>query len=254
MATHVKGRAPGRRVVLFMILAALVAGGPLPGVSAQEDLARAGADVYGRYCIGCHGEKGDGKGKASGLLVVKPRDFSTGVFEFKSTPPGSLPTDEDLMRTIMRGLPGNSMPGYALLPESERRAVIAYIKTFAERWKTETAPPPLPIPAVPADFGSPDSLQKGREAYRLNGCAICHGESGDGKGPAAAALRDARGNPDKPRNFVRGVYESGDLPNDLFRTLTTGIEGTPMPAFPQIPDGDRWNLIAYLLSLREDRP
>lgn len=236
--------------LLLLILAMILS----PGVLMAEDLVKAGADVYRRYCIGCHGEKGDGNVKAAALMVVKPRDFSTGVFEFKSTPPGSLPTDEDLMRTITRGLPGNAMPGYSLLPEAERRAVIAYIKTFSVRWKTETAPPPIAIPAVPADFGSPDSVRKGRETYRTSGCAVCHGENGDGKGPAAAALRDARGNPDKPRNFVRGVYESGDSPKDLFRTLTTGIEGTPMQAFPQIPEAERWNLIAYLLRLREDQP
>ena len=221
-----------------------------PAVSMGQEMAEVGKEVYRRYCVGCHGEKGDGKGKAAALLVVKPRDFSTGVFEFKSTPTGSLPTDDDLMRTLLRGLPGNSMPSYELVPERERRAVIAYIKTFSERWKKEEPPPPIPIPATPASFRSPESILKGKEVYRANGCPVCHGEEGDGKGPAAAGLRDARGNPDRPRNFKRGVYEGGSTPKDLFRTLTTGVEGTPMPAFPQIPEEEKWRLISFLLSLK----
>lgn len=229
-------------IFLFMVLYSSLTWG--------ENMVEAGREVYERYCIGCHGEKGDGKGRASALLVVKPRDFSTGIFEFKSTPPGSLPTDEDLMRTITRGLPGNSMPAYELLPERERRAVIAYIKTFSQRWQTERPALPIPIPQVPDFFGSPESVDRGRAVYGQYGCMVCHGMNGDGKGPAAPGLRDMWGNPDKPRNFVRGIYEGGSSPRDLFRTLTTGIEGTPMPAFPQIPEEDRWHLISYLLSLK----
>jgi len=71
---------------------------------AADDVVKTGQGVYLRYCVGCHGEKGDGKGKAAPLLVVKPRDFTTGIFKFKSTPQGTLPTDEDLIRTITKGL------------------------------------------------------------------------------------------------------------------------------------------------------
>jgi mono/diheme cytochrome c family protein len=234
------------RFLLSLIWIAL-----LPAFSlADEGLSRVGKGVYEKYCIGCHGEQGDGKGKAAALLVVNPRNFKTATFEFKSTPPGSLPTDDDLMRTITRGLPGNSMPSFELLPERERRAVIAYIKTFSDRWKTEVAPPPIPIPALPDGFGSPDFVSNGKEIYRKSGCPICHGDQGDGKGPAAAALRDVEGNPERPRNFKRGVYEGGSSPKDLFRTITTGIEGTPMPAFPQIPEEEKWQLISFLLSLK----
>jgi mono/diheme cytochrome c family protein len=239
-----------KREILLSLLLVSIPLLPAPA-AAEEALIQAGKRVYEQHCIGCHGEKGDGKGRAAALLVVKPRDFSTGIIEFKSTPPGSLATDDDLMRTITRGLPGNSMPSFELLPERERRAVIAYIKTFSERWKKEVPPPPIPIPAVPDWFGTAEAIQKGKEVYQKNGCPICHGVEGDGKGPAAPALRDVWGNPDPPRNFKRGIYEGGSSPKDLFRTLTTGIEGTPMQAFPQIPEEERWQLISYLLSLKK---
>jgi len=215
-----------------------------------DDVINVGQDVYLKYCVGCHGEKGDGKGKAASLLVTKPRDFTKGIFEFKSTSQGSLPLDEDLMRTITKGLPGNSMPAFVLVPEKERLAVIEYIKTFSEKWKKEKPGQPIVIPPVPEYVGSPESVTKGRGTYEVNGCSGCHGDKGDGKGPAAAILKDMWGNPDKPRNFRRGIYEGGSAPGDLFRTITTGIEGTPMPAFAQIPENDRWHLISYVLSFK----
>src|SRR3984893_10120570 len=51
---------------------------------------------YRRYCVGCHGELGDGNGENFPWLDPKPRDFTLGVFKWRSTPTGTLPTDEDL--------------------------------------------------------------------------------------------------------------------------------------------------------------
>ena len=217
---------------------------------AAENMASVGRGVYLRYCTGCHGEKGDGKGKGSTLLVIKPRDLTSGIFKFKSTQMGSLPTDEDLIHTIINGLPGSSMPAFPLLPESEIRSVIAYIKTFSERWKKEKLQTPIFLPAAPVFMNTADSVLKGRELYIANGCNICHGDSGDGKGPAAEGMADTWSNPCRPRNFKRGIYRSGAKPKDLFKILSAGIEGTPMPAFTYISEEERWHLISYLLSLK----
>ncbi|MEE9614247.1 MAG: c-type cytochrome [Thermodesulfobacteriota bacterium] len=212
-----------------------------------------GEGVYGRYCVGCHGVKGDGRGPGAKLLVVKPRDFTSGTFKFKSTPTGSLPTDEDLMRTITRGLPGSSMPEYILVAEKERLAVIEYIKGFSDRWKTEKPKEPVTLPGPPDSVGSPESIDKGKGTYLgPGGCMICHGPAGDGKGPIAASLTDNWGNPVKPANFLRGVLRAGSSPKDIFRTLKTGVEGTPMPAFGgMLTDEQLWELASYLTSLRE---
>lgn len=220
---------------------------------AAEDMVAIGRRVYKRYCIGCHGEKGDGKGKGAALLVVKPRDFTSGTFKFKSTPMGSLPTDEDLLRTVTEGLPGSSMPAFALLPESEKRAAITYIKAFSERWKKEKPQPSIAVPSAPDFIRTPESVRKGKDLYADNGCVVCHGDNGDGKGPAAEAMVDNWGNPVKPRNFKRGIYRSGGTPKEMFKILSTGIEGTPMPGFSHLPEEDRWHLISYLLSLKGGR-
>ncbi|MDH4100850.1 MAG: cytochrome c [Nitrospirota bacterium] len=212
-----------------------------------------GKEAYLRYCVGCHGTKGDGKGKGATLLIIKPRDFTSGTFKFKSTPLGSMPTDGDLMQTITNGLPGSAMPAYPLMPEQERKAVIVYLKTFSERWAKEVPQPAVVVPPLPDFINSPDSVTKGKDVYANNGCAVCHGDEGDGKGVTAASLEDSWGSPVKPRNFKRGVYRAGGSPVDLFRTISTGVEGAPMPSFGHLSEDDRWNLISYLLSLKGGR-
>lgn len=237
-------------VLFFTTSAAACEGCIIAEAIAAENMASVGRGVYLRYCIGCHGEKGDGKGKGSTLLVIKPRDLTSGIFKFKSTPIGSLPTDEDLIHSIINGLPGSSMPAFPLLPEREIRSVIAYIKTFSERWKKEKLQASLFIPATPVFMNTAYSVLKGRELYIANGCNVCHGDSGDGKGPAAEGMADTWSNPCRPRNFKRGIYRSGAAPKDLFKTLSAGIEGTPMPAFTDISEEERWHLVSYMLSLK----
>lgn len=63
-------------------------------------------------------------------------------------------------------------------------------------------------------------------------CATCHGEKGNGKGPASYLLYP------RPRDFVTGSFRlrstpSGQLPTDadLTRTIANGIPGTSMPGW-----------------------
>ena len=50
---------------------------------------------------------------------------TAGVYKFRSTMSGQLPTDDDLFRTITLGIAGTSMDHYAVLPERDRRALVA---------------------------------------------------------------------------------------------------------------------------------
>jgi cytochrome c oxidase cbb3-type subunit 2 len=222
-----------------------------------------GRDVYERYCAGCHGVAGDGRGPAADMLLVKPRDFTKGVFKFRSTPAGTLPTDDDLLRTITRGLARTSMPEWSLLPERERHALVAYVKTFVPDWTERGAGLAVPIPPVPASLGTAASVARGSEVYALLECATCHGETGVGDGPSARTLGpDTWGNPQKPFNFTKGRLKSGGEPQDVYRTFMTGLNGTAMPSYGDIfatPDGesikegDAWHLVSFVLSLRKER-
>lgn len=223
-----------------------------------------GRDVYATYCAGCHGEKGDGKGPAAEMLIVKPRDFTKGIFKFRSTPTGELPTTEDLYRTITLGAYPTSMPAWPLLSERERYAVIEYVKSFYPGWKERGPGIPIDIPPRPESLGSSESIARGRQVYELLECAKCHGDTGRGDGPSASSLeRDIWGNPQKPFDFTSGRLKGGPNPEDVYRTFMTGIGGTAMPSFADIfsePDGeyifagDAWNLVSYVLSLRRSRP
>ncbi len=217
----------------------------------NSDLVKAGKKAYDLYCSGCHGLAGDGMGPAAAQLVIKPRDFTSGVFKFRSTPSGSLPTDEDLYRTITRGVTGSSMPSWVLMSEKERVAVVEYIKTFSDSWQDpDNYEPPFAFPEPPDELTSAEMVAAGRIAYELMQCAQCHGETGLGDGPAASTLKDDWGNMIKPFNFTTGRLKGGPTVKDIYRTFTTGLNGTPMPSFEEsLTEDQRWELTAYILYL-----
>jgi cytochrome c oxidase cbb3-type subunit 2 len=210
-------------------------------------LAR-GEAVYRRRCLGCHGVRGDGNGPAATFLVPRPRDFTAGVFKFKTTPSGSLPTDDDLYQTISRGLRWTAMPAWDALPAQDRRAVIAYIKTFSRRWKQEAPEPAVTVGSPPPPTA--ERLARGAEVYRRAMCWECHGAGGRGDGPAAAQLRDDFDLPSRPTDFAGGRFKGGVGVADVFRALTVGLDGSPMPSFADaLGDDDRWALSYHVLAL-----
>ena len=91
---------------------------------------------------------------------------------------------------------------------------------------------------------TPALVAKGKSVYTLN-CVACHGDKGEGNGPAAAAL-----NP-KPRNLVTEKFKAGGTAADVFKTLSEGLKGTVMPPYAQLSEDDRWALTYYVLSLRK---
>src|SRR5438309_1575042 len=89
---------------------------------------------YRRYCAGCHGDLGDGQGENAQWIDPKPRDFTIAQFKCRSTPTGTLPTDEDLFDTIARGLDNSNMPQWNTFTKQQRADLVAYIKHFSPRW------------------------------------------------------------------------------------------------------------------------
>ncbi len=71
-------------------------------------------------------------------------------------------------------------------------------------------------------------------------CAVCHGVTGDGKGPQSAGLQPSPTNfQDVARQSVRSVY-------GLFNTITLGVEGTAMRPFSGLSTEQRWELAFYV--------
>src|SRR5919109_4965719 len=100
----------------------------IPRIARAEENLPLGEKVYRENCAACHGDKGDGKGPQADKLKTKPRDFTAGIYKFRSTPSGSLPLDEDIFRTISTGVRGTSMLAQLQLTNEERRAVAQYLK------------------------------------------------------------------------------------------------------------------------------
>lgn len=217
-----------------------------------------GRYLYQRHCTTCHGARGDGKGDMATGMFPKPRPFASGIFKYRSTPLGFLPTDADLLRTVRNGISGTSMPTFANLSDREIRAVTEYIKFFSPKWRRpENYAAAIPLPREPAWLENPVALRphaaRGKEMF-LASCAACHGESGDGKGLASATLMDEWGQPSQPADLRSPAIRSGPAFTDLYRALVTGIAGTPMPSYAEtLNEEQRWDVIAYIATLRREQ-
>ncbi len=197
----------------------------------EAALARSrGEHIYVRACAACHGDEGDGKGPGYAALDPRPSDFSTGVFKFRSTPTGDLPTVDDLMRTIRNGVPRTMMPSWRdLLSERELRDVATYVRAFAPYFDEDEFAPTLHIPAEPTV--TEIVFAEGKYLYMLMDCWTCHGVRGTGSGHLEGTLKDATGRKIDAFDFTRGGYKGGDDNESIFRTFSTGMDGTPMPSY-----------------------
>jgi cytochrome c oxidase cbb3-type subunit 2 len=183
-----------------------------------------------------------------------PRNFTTGVYRFKTTPGGEAPTDQDLFRTVSLGLHSTGMPPWKfLLPEEDRWAVVEYIKTFHDEFDNSDVTP-VELGPEPKSFSEAD-IENGKKIYGIAQCAKCHGELGYGDGPSSLELVDTFGKPIPPRNFHKlPHYKRGYTVRDIALTISTGNNGTPMPAFGEAFEApDIWDLAAYVQSLGERR-
>ena len=228
--------------------------GPGGDSMSKMDLM-AGKMIYRMSCVFCHGSKGQGDGPASIFMGPyshpRPNDFSGGVFKFRSTESGELPTLEDLMRTIREGIPGY-MPSFRNLGEKRVRQVALFI---AERFIEEELPTETAIKFV--DHVGPyvysvASVQKGEKLYNKMKCFECHGEDGRG---AQTTMKDERGLKIMPGDLTRPeMFGNGIAHEDIYRTIMTGLDGTPMPSYSDLfreKEDSAWDLVHYILSLQE---
>jgi cytochrome c oxidase cbb3-type subunit 2 len=212
--------------------------------------AAAGKEFYRRWCVGCHGTEGNGEGENAPYVDPRPRDFTEAVFRWRSTPTGTLPTDQDLYDTITRGIVDTLMPTWRPLTPQTRVDLIAYIKTFSPRWKTQKAGTPITIPPEPPQ--TIDSVLHGRQLFDQMQCWKCHGPEGRGDGPSAITLTDSKGEPIRPYDFHDGTrFRCGETNEDLYKIFMTGLDGSPMPSFADsLKPQDAWDLVHFLRTLQ----
>ncbi|HEY2117234.1 MAG TPA: cytochrome c [Candidatus Angelobacter sp.] len=209
-----------------------------------------GRKLYYRFCWGCHGFRGDGTGENGPYLNILPRNFVAATFKCRSTPTGTLPTDEDLYNSLGRGLNNSNMPSWISLTDQQRADMVAFIKTFSPRWQTEKSGDPIKVPAEPAL--TLQSIKHGQELFQKLECWKCHGQEGRGDGPSASTLTDSNDQPIRPYNFAAGSrFKCGVSNRDLYKIFITGVDGTPMPSFADVVKPEEaWDLVHYLRTLQ----
>lgn len=248
---RINALARGSRFVGDVIAAVIVfvaITSALPAAAASQSDVAFGRQVYDLNCAVCHGIGGDGNGPAATMFITRPRDFRSGVFKFRSTPSGSLPTDEDLLWTVTQGLRWTAMIGRSDLSDPALRAVVQYIKTFSPKFATEKPLSPVAVTARPQ--ATRELVSRGQNLFREADCVSCHGEQGRGDGPSAAGMRDDWGWPILPGDLSWRPLKRGSSLEQMYLTIATGISGTPMPAFGDALEPVQiWSLVFYLESL-----
>jgi hypothetical protein len=186
-----------------------------------------GWPLYERFCLACHGERGDGRGPAAAFAWPAPRDLTRGDFKWRSVPVGQAATDDDLRATIRLGAPGTSMPGFPTLSAAQLDEVLAVVRSFAPAARAGT---PIALGVAPA----PDPA-RGAALWQAKGCAACH---------PSRAYDLATG--------LRRPREPGSTRRAAALSIATGMGA--MPAYAGvITDAELWALADHVVALASPR-
>jgi len=260
-------------------------------ISSQR-AAMSSKEIYQFRCAVCHGEDGAGDGPAAEFLYPRARDFTQGLFKYKTSPAERPPRDEDLFNIIKHGLPGTSMVAWSdLFTDEQISNLVLVIKQFdiSAIWApadaededfdddghylgadfitvTEQEPTDGQIPY------SAKSLSLGKEVF-LENCKKCHGVEGRGNISSGKFLEDDFGYRTWARDLTKpwtwrmteGVSGNNEQSRDetvrnIYTRLSVGMPGTPMPAHRAAGEEeedainleDRWHVANYTYSLRSD--
>jgi mono/diheme cytochrome c family protein len=235
--------------------------------AAPVDLAR-GRELFATHCAVCHGPSGRGDGAAAYLLSPAPRDFGSTRFRIVSTDNG-VPTREDLLGVLRRGMPGSLMPPWEWLAEDELAALVDVVRELAIEGRvadllryaeeeqeelsrseafeiaTTAMTPGAPVPIPPESSSELDRVE-GRRLF-LRSCAQCHGADGTGRGASEQWNED--GTPAYPRDFTAGIFKGGATHADVVRRLLLGLPGSSMPATTFEDPHQAAQVSAYVRSL-----
>jgi mono/diheme cytochrome c family protein len=147
-------------------------------------------------------------------------------------------------------MPYTSMPGWPKLSNQQVRDLAYFLTTFSEEFSNPaSAPTPVALPSAPRV--TEESIELGRKLYADTGCIQCHGTLGRGDGPSAPTLTDDWGYPIRAADLAqRWTFRGGSSREDIFRTMTTGFTGTPMPGFlDALTPEELWAITDFIVDL-----
>jgi mono/diheme cytochrome c family protein len=147
-------------------------------------------------------------------------------------------------------MPYTSMPAWPNFSDQEVSDIAYFLTTFSPDFsKPESVPQPIQLPSAPRSTN--ESIAAGKKAYEETGCVRCHGNLGRGDGPSAPTLTDDFGHPIRPADLAQDwTFRAGSTREDIFKTMSTGFNGTPMPSFADaLTVEQRWAITDYIESL-----
>ncbi|MCC7124807.1 MAG: cbb3-type cytochrome c oxidase subunit II [Acidobacteria bacterium] len=178
-----------------------------------------GQQLYAAHCATCHGERGLGDGPGAAGLLPKPANLAEHEY-----------AEERVAAALWNGVSGTAMPAWRdLAPED-----LASISTAVQNLSVAQGDPPVPEHLTTL----------GARVFTAN-CVQCHGERGDGRGPAAESLLMA------PKNFVRQRVSLAEG----VRVLRSGVAGSPMaPWTARLTDAELVAVAHYVRELYAPAP
>ena len=232
-------------------------------------------ELYQLRCATCHGETGAGDGPAADFLYPRPRDFTAGLWKYKTSPGDLPPRDRDLFNSIKSGLTGTSMPAWSsMFTDPQIEGLVKYIKRF------DTAGIWAPLDALDEDFDddghyikdnilviteqestqgqigfSDESVALGKDIFEEN-CRKCHGEEGRGNITSGEFLDDDWGYRTWARDLTKpwtwrvtevssgnnqtapSTEQRDETIRNIYTRVSIGIRGTPMPAHRAVDAGE----------------
>jgi mono/diheme cytochrome c family protein len=250
----------------------------LGGTLVPAKTLEQGRHVYRRYCVTCHGSKGDGRGVAAYGQWPPPRDFRTAKFKFTGVADRGLPSDKELRRVITQGLAGTYMRPW-ILQEAELHSVTQYIKTFSPEGKgfrskrLKIKAPTIPDNPFTSAEQITEAIAKGEQLYHASfQCSSCHpayvkneqvvswdaamrtSDPFDSVPKYSENYRSVLLPPDFLRHEVRAIRTRtvlGKLDHnaaDIYRSIAFGLQG-PMPGYGHLGEPDNWAVALYVKSL-----
>lgn len=234
--------------------------------------------LFAQHCEACHGSDGAGDGFAARHLFPRPRNLRWEPSRLVSTQNG-VPTLDDTIAMLERGIPGTSMPSYADLTEEKLRLLAQEVHRLRrEGLPEQTAEmlrqqgeevteddmeelreaaiqlttPGEPIAVPPMTPATSESCARGQQAYVRLGCTTCHGE--DGAGGEDQMWHDELGFPVRPRDLVREPFKGGRDPAEVYLRIVAGMPGTPHPSCLDVPSSELLDVVHFCLSLAHGPP
>ena len=244
----------------------------LDGAAAQQLTDEEGPQrkLYLLHCAVCHGELGNGDGRAARFVFPKPRDFTTGKMRLVRTV-NRVASGADIRNSIERGFPGTSMQAWKYLGDEELDQLVAEVIRLREVGvrrrlqqsiqEGDVLPEPPNVEYIvqaltvagkdwePPPFGaaSDASIERGRQVYLKQSCHSCHGQNGDGSWKMD--LVDDKGRPSWATDLRFDAFKGDVDPLAIARRIVLGMPGSSMPSSGQLTDRQLVDLVRFCESL-----